>query len=159
MKSYILRGKELATKPYHYTQCGLDDVYLMNGYHVHETPYGNGVSVEKADELQHAIAMSLCENKAFLSGTEFRFLRKLMNLTQAEVASYFLCNVQAVARWEKGKTELNGAADRLLRLLYIGSRRANVSPEEVIKALAELDAKADSQQIFEETADGWKTAA
>ena len=58
----------------------------------------------------------------------------------------------------EGQTELNGAADRLLRLLYVGSTRANVSPEEVVKRIAELDAK-EGRQVFEETKDGWKAAA
>ena len=93
----------MAKEPYHYTQCGLDDIYLLNGYQRHETPYGHGVTIEKAEQLQHAIAENLCDNKAFLTGKEFRFLRKLMNLTQAEVAGYFACSVQAVARWERVK--------------------------------------------------------
>ncbi len=158
-QAFALSGRKRARQPYHYTQCGLDDVYLLNGYKRHETPYGDGVSVEKAEELQHAIAKHLCLSKAFLTGKEFRFLRKLMNLTQAEVAIYFGCSVQAVARWEKGQTEINGAADRLLRLLYAGSQTTQVSPEEIIRRIAELDAKQSNRQVFEETEDGWKAAA
>jgi transcriptional regulator with XRE-family HTH domain len=82
-----------------------------------------------------------------------------MNLTQAEVALYFGCNVQAVARWEKGKNEVNGAADRLLRFLYLSSRCTNVSPEDIIRRISELDTKQNTRQVFEETQDGWKTAA
>jgi hypothetical protein len=31
---------------YHYQECGLDNVYLANGYREVETPYGPAVSVE-----------------------------------------------------------------------------------------------------------------
>jgi hypothetical protein len=34
---------------YHYTESGLDNVWLANGYTVIETPYGKGVSVRDAD--------------------------------------------------------------------------------------------------------------
>ena len=158
-RSYYLPEEEITLEPYHYTQCGLDDVYLLNGYKRHETPYGNGVSVENVYGLYDAIAESLCKNKALLGGKEIRFLRKQMDLTQADVALRLGCDSQSVARWEKGKSEINGAADRLLRLLYLGTKNANIDPVEVIRALARLDAKISDKQIFEETDSGWKTAA
>ena len=36
---------------YHYTMCGLDYVYLTNGYREHVTEYGSGISIERADAL------------------------------------------------------------------------------------------------------------
>ena len=158
-QSYAIKGKKIASEPYHYTQCGLDDVYLMNGYTRQETPYGGGFTVERAEQLQHAIAENLCLNKAFLNGKEFRFLRKLMDLTQAEIAVNFGCEVQAVARWEKGKSDINGAADRLIRVIYLGCREAGVQPADLIKRISGLDVKQDVEQVFEETESGWKTAA
>jgi DNA-binding transcriptional regulator YiaG len=158
-KSFLLRGREVASEPYHYTQCGLDDVYLLNGFIRRETPYGSGVAVEKADELHEAIGRSLCLDKARLNGKEFRFLRKLMDLTQAELSQLFGCDVQAVARWEKGRAALHGAADRLIRVLYLASRDMDVSASDLLKSVAELDESEDDRQVFEETADGWKSAA
>jgi putative transcriptional regulator len=32
---------------YHYTECGLDNVYLENGFTVHKTAYGRGVSISE----------------------------------------------------------------------------------------------------------------
>lgn len=119
---YAVRGREKASEAYHYTQCGLDDVFLLNGYKRHQTSYGSGATVENAEGLHHAIAAHLCRNKAFLSSKEFRFLRKLLDLTQAELAVFLGCDAQSIARWEKGKTEVNGAADKLVRVLYLASR-------------------------------------
>jgi DNA-binding transcriptional regulator YiaG len=158
-QAYAVSGKKLASKPYHYTQCGLDDVYLLNGYHRQRTPYGSGVRIEKAEQLHETIAEWLSLNKAFLNGKEFRFLRKLMNLTQAELAVYLGCDAQSVARWEKEQTEINGAADKLMRILYLGSRSIKIDAVEFIKKIAELDTKVSDRQIFEETRVGWKAAA
>ncbi|HTY65519.1 MAG TPA: helix-turn-helix domain-containing protein [Alphaproteobacteria bacterium] len=158
-QAYAVKGKKIASKPYHYTQCGLDDVYLLNGVKRHKTPYGSGVAIEKVEELHEAIAHYMCLNKALLNGKEFRFLRKLMDLTQSDVATYMGCDVQSVARWEKGKTEINGAADKLLRLLYLGSRHYDIQACDLIKKLAELDTKVIERQVFTETPDGWKAAA
>ena len=93
-QTYALRGREKASQPYHYVQCGLDDVSIVNGYARHQTPYGNGITVENAEELHEAIGRHLCLNKAFLNGKEFRFLRKLLDLTQAELAVALGCDVQ-----------------------------------------------------------------
>jgi hypothetical protein len=35
----------------HYTHCGLDNVWLRNGYHIHD----EGVSIERIEELHAAI--------------------------------------------------------------------------------------------------------
>jgi DNA-binding transcriptional regulator YiaG len=157
--AYALEGRKAAKRSYHYTQCGLDDVFLLNGYKKHRTPYGSGISIENVEGLHDAIARHMCLSKAALSGKELRFLRKLMDLTQSEVATNLGYDVQSVARWEKGKAEVNGAADRLLRILYLGSRSVAVEPAELIKIIARLDSKITDRQVFEETKKGWKAAA
>jgi DNA-binding transcriptional regulator YiaG len=158
-QAYAIRGRAKAPEPYHYPQCGLDDVFLLNGYARHQTPYGDGVTVENVEGLHEAIAQHLCLNKAFLNGKEFRFLRKLLDLTQAELGVALGCDVQSVARWEKGKTDINGAADKLLRLLYLTSREGKVDAAELIKSISALDAKITDRQVFEDTPEGWKAAA
>jgi DNA-binding transcriptional regulator YiaG len=158
-KGYVLSGRELLAEPYHYTQCGLDDIYLLNGVIRRVTPYGEGAAVENADELHEAIALSLCTGKAFLTGKEFRFLRKLMELSQAELARLFGCNVQAVARWEKGLTSIPGAADRLMRVFYAATIKLEMSATDLIEQVSELDDTPAERQVFEETDHGWKAAA
>ncbi|MCK5746645.1 MAG: hypothetical protein KAH44_10530, partial [Oricola sp.] len=51
------------TKPYPYSECGLKDVYILNGYQTINTPYGEGVAVEDEDELLHAISMHLVQRR------------------------------------------------------------------------------------------------
>jgi len=156
---YAVRGRKKASEAYHYTQCGLDDVFLLNGYKRHQTPYGSGITVENVEGLHEAIAAHLCRNKAFLSGKEFRFVRKLLDLTQAELAVFLGCDAQSIARWEKGKTEINGAADKLVRVLYLASRLGVMDAAELIRKISALDAKITDRQVFEDTPEGWKAAA
>ena len=88
-----------------------------------------------------------------------RFLRKLMDLTQAELAAWVGTNVQTVARWEKGRTEISGPADRLMRLLFLASEFTDVRVLEQVRALAELDDGEAGRQEFVTTAEGWRSAA
>src|SRR3712207_932895 len=93
----VRTGRPVADEPLHYTQCGLDDVYLLNGYTIHDTPHGRGVSVEDVGGLHHAVAKGILRHKAILNGKEIKFLRKLMGFTQADLARKLRCDVQSVA--------------------------------------------------------------
>ena len=41
-------------KMYHYTECGLTNVWLVNGFIRHRTPYGKRVAIENGDGLHRA---------------------------------------------------------------------------------------------------------
>lgn len=41
--------------PYRYKESGLDFILLLDGYTVHETPYGTGVSIHNTEALHEAI--------------------------------------------------------------------------------------------------------
>ena len=66
---------------YHYAECGLSNVWLLNGYRQHAIPYGDAVVVEHVENLHRAIALTLVHRKPHLSGAEFRFLRKELGLS------------------------------------------------------------------------------
>src|ERR1700728_1704127 len=103
---------------YHYTECGLDNIYLVNGFEYVETPRGTGATIKNIDGLHHAIGEMLVEEKKALSGKEFRFLRHEVNLTQQDLAAIVGVNVQTIARFEKRKDTVDGPVQRLLGLLY-----------------------------------------
>ena len=46
---------------YHYKESGLDNVYLENGFTIHKTPYGEGVSIQDTAGLHKAIGVWLVE--------------------------------------------------------------------------------------------------
>ncbi len=103
---------------YHYTESGLSNVSLVNGYTEKETPYGDAVAIDDVDALHAAIGADLIKSPARLTGEEVRFLRQEMDLTQANLAKELKVDGQTVARWEKGESEISGPADGLIRVLY-----------------------------------------
>ena len=142
-------------KGYHYTESGLTNVWLANGYTVRKTKYGEGVSIQDADGLHRALARVL-SNKARLTGTEVRFLRKELGLSQRGLGELLGVSDQAVALWER-KGRLPKTADRLLRLIYVEHDRGNAPIRTTIQRINDMDSQ-DREQIIAETArGGWKT--
>lgn len=142
--------------PLHYTECGLDDVYLVSGYEIEKTPYGEGLTIKNLDQLHKAIGCYLAQRKKTLSGKELRFLRKQMNLTQSELGSLTGLSSQQVARWEKGESEISGPADVLVRALFIQAAGGKLDLQKLAKRLDEIDAPINERISFEKTDEGWK---
>jgi len=155
-------GREMMAEPYHYKMCGLDDIYLLNGFKIQTTEYGQGVSVENAQELHKEIGRFLILNRKALSRKEIKFLRKEMEVTQEDLGQCLGVTGQTVARYEKGETEIPGPVDKLIRFLYAfhllpEEQRAKFL-EEVMKAqeeLREIDEKESSPIYFGATDTGW----
>ena len=82
---------------YHYTEGGLTNVWLSNGFREEDTPYGKGVSIEDVEGLHRVIGMKLVKERAQLTGAEFRFLRKELGLSQAKLAHWWGYEAQSVA--------------------------------------------------------------
>jgi putative transcriptional regulator len=47
---------------YHYTECGLDNVWLTNGFTKKQTAYGEAVAIAHADALHKLLAEDLINN-------------------------------------------------------------------------------------------------
>jgi putative transcriptional regulator len=148
-------GKQL----YHYTMCGLDNIYLANGFEIHDTDYGSGISITDIDGLHRAIAKGIIYNGAKPSGKEIRFLRKELDLSQSGLASFMGVDSQTVARWEKKETEIPGPAANLMRFLIEDLVTENELLRKAIQDLTELDEIVNKDKTFHATDAGWKTAA
>ena len=106
------------TEHYHYTESGLDFVYLANGLAIRETPRGRVVSFTDLDGLHAAIGRCIVTERRRLSGPEVRFLRHELDLGQAELAGLLGVAERTVARWEKGAIAIPVTADATLRAMY-----------------------------------------
>jgi putative transcriptional regulator len=152
-------GNEPEKEPFHYTGCGLEYIYLLSGYEVEDTPYGESVTIQDLDGLREAIGVYLVKQKKLLDGKELRFLRVQMDLTQSELARLFGYDAQQVARWEKGTSKISGPADRLIRVLYGEQVGGKVNVREILELLDRMDSKANEMAIFTETEGCWRRAA
>ncbi|MDZ4380774.1 MAG: hypothetical protein U0942_05480 [Parvibaculum sp.] len=142
---------------YHYTDSGLDNIWLENGYTIHETAYGEGVSIQDTAGLHKAIGEWLVGLPKPLNGAELRFIRLEMELTQRDLGGILGVEEQAVRRWEKGRTKaMSGPADRLLRALYGEYLKEEGSIRAIVDRLATLN-QVDAVEVrFCETESGWQ---
>lgn len=142
---------------YHYTDGGLDNVWLADGYEIRKTPYGEGVSIDDLDGLCVAICLALAKRPSPLSGTEFRYIRSAgLMQSQAGLATLLGNNEQAVARREKtGKVPR--WADKLVRLLYLAHADGNAPIASAVERINAIE-RAERQKIVLRSArSGWSS--
>ena len=147
-------------KLYHYKECGLDNIYLLNGVERIDTPYGHGTKIQNMKELHTMIGHSICKDAHPLTPKEFRYLRVEMGLSQKNLGSFMTVKDQTVARWEKGTSQIPGSADKLMRMLYLEHIKENSSLRDICEELSEIDnteQRAKKRKFVVE--DGWQVAA
>lgn len=135
---YVLVDRPTADRPYHYKECGLDNVYLSNGFELVEEDGELLVSIENVDGLWKAIGLNLITSQKVLSSREIRFLRGQMQMTQAELAAKLRVDDQTYARWEKGRSQLPGPADVALRACFLACDVAQPEGGEILDKWLEL---------------------
>jgi DNA-binding transcriptional regulator YiaG len=150
---FSIKDREMSAEPFHYKMSGLDDIYLLNGFKVHDTSYGRGVSVEGTEDLHKAIGLYLIRNRKVLGPKDIRFLRKNMKFTQDDLAESLGVTSQTVARYEKGQTEVPGPVDKLLRILYGLYLLPEDKRNEAMKAIQKVVDAGRQQESIDETAD------
>ena len=123
---------------YHYTACGLDNVWLTNGYVEKNTAYGQAVAVVNADQLHDLLGRDLVKKRALLIGKELRFLRVKMGLSQAAFASLHGVTEQAVSLWER-QSKIPLANDRLTRVYYLAHSAKDTPLGEAIERLKTVE--------------------
>src|SRR5688572_17046586 len=72
---------------YRYTESGLRNIWLVNGYVLKRTSYGKTVSIRDLEGLHRYIG-SVIARQPGLSGPELRFLRKEMGMSQRALAEF-----------------------------------------------------------------------
>jgi len=135
--SFYLSGEDPCAEPYRYRACGLEGIYLLNGYLRESHDGEEHVTITDVDGLHQEIGRHLVLHRKALSPKEIRFLRNTMDLTQSELAERLGNTSQSVARWEKGECEIPGAAEKLLRANFILSL---MTKEEIAQILKQLEA-------------------
>jgi DNA-binding transcriptional regulator YiaG len=132
-------AREPGASVLHYTACGLDDVYLVNGWSRETVDGEDYLTIEDLDGLWKAIGLHLVTGRKVLAPKEIRFLREHMDLTQAELAAKIRVSDQTVARWEKGETEnIPGPADVMIRILFLACPAAQPEGGRILDRVMDL---------------------
>ncbi len=141
---------------YHYTECGLNNIYLMNGYSVD----GDGILfIEDILGLHRAIGYSLILNGRKLKGQEIKFMRHHMDVSQKVLGRMLGVEHLNVLRWETGKTKITAMADKLLKILFSRYLDEDTPIKEAIDRISDIDNHREENIEFTHKRSGWKNVA
>lgn len=157
---------KIHTEYYHYTECGLDNIYLVNGFKITKTRNGDEeLFIHDIHGLHKAISNTLIFKKGLLEGEEIKFIRTMLDLSQNKLAALIGCRYQQILLWEKNKNKISKPADRLLRIYLYTYLYKEVDNGEVfdrINEIADLDAAEAGhcdKVEFKEVKDAWQMVA
>jgi DNA-binding transcriptional regulator YiaG len=139
---------------YHYTECGLDNVWLENGYTVKKTAYGKATSVDDADGLHQVLSIELTQKKGRVTGKELRFMRTALGMSQEGLGKCVGATEQSVSLWERtGKVPQY--ADSILRLLVSEKLNGNSKVTEVIERINTVERICNQRIVAREKKHKW----
>ena len=141
---------------YHYTDGGLRNVWLANGYEITQTPYGEGVSFHNLDGLTRSICMALTRKSSPLTGAEFRYIRSAgMLVSQPALGKLMGIDGQSVARWEK-TSKVPLWADKLARLLYAAQVNGDEPIAKAVERIKTVERLIKQKIVVRESRGQWR---
>ncbi len=102
---------------YHYTACGLDNVFLVGMKMVTDDHGEECVMIPGINGLHNAMATDIITRKGGMTGLELKFLRTLMGMTQAELGKVVNRDAQTIGRWERDEFDNDPTAETVIRLV------------------------------------------
>jgi putative transcriptional regulator len=120
---------------------------------------GRGVRIEDADGLHKAIAHGIVTGRPPFTPNELRFLRKYLRQSQDGMARLLGSSEQTIARWEKGQTAIDPAAERLIRMVVLEALDDDVILWDELLKLADMDEAKHAPYRLERTRRKWRNAA
>ena len=143
---------------YHYTMCGLPNVWLENGFQVHRSKaYGESVSIHDVKGLHRAIGLDIARVPRALHRDEIRFLRIELDMSQRALADVLGVKEITVRKLETTDAKISGPADRLLRILYLSAVDGDGAVKQLIDEFNAMDRREHEESIrrFRDE-DGWR---
>ena len=142
---------------YHYTESGLQNVWLSNGFKTKKVAGGKAVAIANVGGLHQAIGREIAGN-GYMTGAELRFLRKELDLSQTRYGALVGASEESVSLWER-RGRVPKSASVLMQAIYIETVDGNVRIKDMVERLANLDRSHRDKVVFEDTASGWREAA
>ena len=144
---------------YHYTECGLPNVYLKNGFTIEHIDGEDYTSIDDMNNLHVAIAQTIADSHTALRPAEFKFLRIELNLSQKMLGHRFGVSEQTIARYEKGQSDIPRTTDAALRSLFMEKLEKTNSVSYFLDLLSDAEAQQAAQEILLEEIDNcWGVA-
>lgn len=141
---------------YHYTECGLNNVWLKNGYTSKKTAYGEAVAIADVDGLHKVIALGLLEKGGRITGKELRFLRLALNLSQASLAKLVGASEQSLSLWERtGKVPQH--ADTITRLLISDTLNGTSKVRHIVDRINDVERLCNQKIVATERHHKWSS--
>lgn len=160
---FFIKGEAHDREPLHYRQCGLDNIFLLNGFRRETVDGEEYVTIDNMDGLWKAIGLHLVTQRKTFMAQDVKFLRHQMDVTQSELAKMLRVTDQTVARWEKGKAGVDGTADFALRAAFLLSPTSQPEGKELldefikhIQELSETDEEQTTDTVFSRKGSKWK---
>ena len=108
---------------YLYSESGLDSICLANGFDLAQ----GRLRIDEIEGLHRAIGFWLVSSRKILSGSEVRFLRHELEMTQSALAQLLGVPESDLMRWELGRRRRGpecAAAGRALKRIFLNRRLA-----------------------------------
>ena len=138
---------------YHYTECGLDSVYLRNGYEVTDMDGEECVGIHDIEGLHRVIGHCLVGSSDPLEPKEFRFLRIELGLSQTALGDLLGVDHQTIARYEKGHTKIPKPTDALVRALYLESLNEESNVNNLLQSIGQIEGREHIERLELESRD------
>lgn len=152
---------------YHYTECGLENVYLINGVEITKTEDGSEeIFIHDIHGLHKAIGRALIFKRGLLAGNEIKFIRATLDLSQKRLGELLGLDYQTILGWEKSKSPISKTADHFLKMIFFSylNKEQDCTIYDKINQIADIDAdEAEANETdkieLKEVADEWRVAA
>ena len=157
--------KKSREESFHYSACGLDNVYLVNLPKDIDRAGHQTITIPNVNDLHQLLQFEVATKEGTLNQKEVRFLRVELGLTQAQLARLVHKDGQTVGRWERGETQIDGTSETLFRAfaleqLFAGGEAGLTRPS--IQDLTELvnhELSGDPYRIEASDPDAYRRAA
>lgn len=125
---------------FRYQGCGLDNVYLTNGYRKTVSVTGHkGIFIEDIEGLHRAIAMVIVDSPTPLDAKTFKFLRKELDCSQRHLAKNLGVEEQTVSLWERARAPIPQSAEIFIRTFTKEICSGNAELMKIVERMNTMD--------------------
>jgi putative transcriptional regulator len=108
---------------HHYITCGLQNVWLSNGYRYGESPYGPTLAIADTPGLTRSIATAVAMKDWPLSRQEIRFLHKHLELSYGDLEPVIGLSAQFIASIARCAPIVDGSTEHEKSLVFRYERK------------------------------------